>query len=140
MNFTLKNLIKKFTLTVIVMSVLYVCYITYISMNGIIIGTKVQKNHKNQFVIEEISESSYGQFVGLRTGDIILKINEEKPSEKHLKWGYLSHINSLDILRYGKKIHLEDFDLVTLNRTYSFFCSYSPWFFIFKHNMYFLYT
>ncbi|MEC1546585.1 two-component system sensor histidine kinase ComP [Bacillus halotolerans] len=122
----MKNLIKKFTLTVIVMSVLYVCYITYISMNGIIIGTKVQKNHKNQFVIEEISESSYGQFVGLRTGDIILKINEEKPSEKHLKWGYLSHINSLDILRYGKKIHLEDFDLVTLNRTYSFFLFVLP--------------
>lgn len=70
---------KKFTIAVIVLSILYISYTTYISMNGIIIGTKVQKNDKSQFVIEEISKSSYGQFVGLRQGDIILKINEEKP-------------------------------------------------------------
>ncbi|KIN53690.1 hypothetical protein B4145_3476 [Bacillus subtilis] len=118
---------KKFTIAVIVLSILYISYTTYISMNGIIIGTKVQKNDKSQFVIEEISKSSYGQFVGLRQGDIILKINEEKPSDKHLKWGYLSHINSLDILRSGKKIHLKDFDLVTLNRSYSFDASIVPW-------------
>lgn len=100
-------------------------------MNGIIIGTKIHKNDKSQFMIEEISESSYGQFVGLRQGDIILKINKEKPSDKHLKWGYLSHINSLDILRSGKKIHLKDFDLVTLNRPYSFFLFVLPLVFYF---------
>lgn len=129
--FILKNLIKKFTIAVIVLSVLYVCYIAYINMNGIIIGTKVDKNNKNQLVIEEISESSYGQFVGLRQGDTILKINEGKPTEKHTKWGYLSHINSLDIIRNGKIIHLEDFDLVTLNRPYSFFLFVLPLVFYF---------
>ncbi|MER0465830.1 two-component system sensor histidine kinase ComP [Bacillus cabrialesii subsp. cabrialesii] len=127
----MKNLIKKFTVAVIVLSILYISYTTYISMNGIIIGTKVHKNDKSQFVIEEISQSSYGQFVGLRQGDIILKINKENPSEKHLKWGYLSHINSLDILRSGKKIHLKDFDLVTLNRSYSFFLFVLPLVFYF---------
>ncbi|WP_423776947.1 hypothetical protein, partial [Bacillus subtilis] len=34
----MKNLIKKFTIAVIVLSILYISYTTYIRMNGIIIG------------------------------------------------------------------------------------------------------
>lgn len=127
----MKNFIKQFTISVIILSIVYVCYISYININGIIIGTKVIENKNKQFQVIEMSETSYGKFVGLKTGDIILRINKEKPSAKFLKGDNLSHIKSLDVSRNGKQIHLDDFDIVNLDKSYSFFVFVLPLVFYF---------
>ncbi|KAF1678219.1 MULTISPECIES: sensor histidine kinase [Bacillus] len=127
----MKNFIKQFTISVIILSIVYVCYVSYININGIIIGTKVIENKNKQFQIIEMSETSYGKFVGLETGDIILRINKEKPSAKFLKGDNLNHIKSLDVSRNGKQIHLDDFDIVNLDKSYSFFVFVLPLVFYF---------
>ncbi|MEC2167586.1 histidine kinase [Bacillus velezensis] len=127
----MKNFIKQFTISVIILSLVYVCYVSYININGIIIGTKVIENKNKQFQVIEMSETTYGKFVGLEKGDIILKINKEKPSAKFLKGDNLSHIKSLDVSRNGKQIHLDDFDIVNLDKSYSFFVFVLPLVFYF---------
>lgn len=122
----MKKLSKQITTLVIFLSVIYVCYINYINLNGIIIGTEVIKTEENQYKIGEMTETSYGKFVGLKQGDLIVKINKEKPSEKNLKGNNLYHIRSLDVMRDGKLYYLEDFDIVNLNGSYSYFLTVLP--------------
>ncbi|MDS9996331.1 histidine kinase [Bacillus atrophaeus] len=122
----MKKLSKQITTLVIFLSVIYVCYINYINLNGIIIGTEVIKTEENQYKIGEMTETSYGKFVGLKQGDLIVKINKEKPSEKNLKGNNLYHIRSLDVMRDGKPFYLDDFDIVNLNGSYSYFLTVLP--------------
>ncbi|MBJ7894415.1 histidine kinase [Bacillus atrophaeus] len=122
----MKKLSKQITTLVIFLSVIYVCYINYINLNGIIIGTEVIKTEENQYKIGEMTETSYGKFVGLKQGDLIVKINKEKPSEKNLKGNNLYHIRSLDVMRDGKPLYLDDFDIVNLNGSYSYFLTVLP--------------
>ncbi|AOY04749.1 two-component system sensor histidine kinase ComP [Bacillus subtilis] len=127
----MKKFSKQITILFIILSIVYVCYINYINLNGIIIGTKVVATENNEYKIVEMTETSYGKFVGLEQGDIIYKINNNKPSKKNLKGDYLYHIKSLDVMRDGEKIHLKDFDIVNLNGSYSYFLTVLPLVFYF---------
>ncbi|WP_045925847.1 sensor histidine kinase [Bacillus siamensis] len=127
----MKKLIKPFTISVIILSVIYVCYVAFININGIIVGTKIVENKHKVLEVAEMSKTSYGKFVGLKQGDMIVKINNEKPSLKDLKGDNLYHVKSLDIKRNGQQIHLDDFDMVNLNGYYSYFLFVLPLVFYF---------
>ncbi|MBD0407726.1 histidine kinase [Bacillus sp. 1021] len=127
----MKKLIKPFTISIIILSVIYVCYVAFININGIIVGTKIVENKHKVFEVAEMSKTSYGKFVGLKQGDMIVKINNKKPSLKYLKGDTLYHVKSLDIKRNGQQIHLDDFDIVNLNGYYSYFLFVLPLVFYF---------
>ncbi|WP_415273066.1 histidine kinase [Bacillus siamensis] len=127
----MKKLIKPFTISVIILSVIYVCYVAFININGIIVGTKIVENKHKVLEVAEMSKTSYGKFVGLKQGDMIVKINNEKPSLKDLKGDNLYRVKSLDIKRNGQQIHLDDFDMVNLNGYYSYFLFVLPLVFYF---------
>ncbi|MED0771335.1 histidine kinase [Bacillus siamensis] len=127
----MKKLIKPFTISVIILSVIYVCYVAFININGIIVGTKIVENKHKVLEVAEMSKTSYGKFVGLKQGDMIVKINNEKPSLKDLKGDNLYRVKSLDIKRNGQQIHLDDFDIVNLNGYYSYFLFVLPLVFYF---------
>ncbi len=100
-------------------------------MNGLIVGTKIVENKHKVLEVAEMSKTSYGKFVGLKQGDMIVKINNKKPSLKYLKGDTLYHVKSLDIKRNGQQIHLDDFDIVNLNGYYSYFLFVLPLVFYF---------
>ncbi|WP_369546250.1 histidine kinase [Bacillus velezensis] len=127
----MKKLIKPFTISIIILSVIYVCYVAFININGIIVGTKIVENKHKVLEVAEMSKTSYGKFVGLKQGDMIVKINNKKPSLKYLKGDTLYHVKSLDIKRNGQQIHLDDFDIVNLNGYYSYFLFVLPLVFYF---------
>ncbi|AXS61989.1 sensor histidine kinase [Bacillus velezensis] len=127
----MKKLIKPFTISIIILSVIYVCYVAFINMNGLIVGTKIVENKHKVLEVAEMSKTSYGKFVGLKQGDMIVKINNKKPSLKYLKGDTLYHVKSLDIKRNGQQIHLDDFDIVNLNGYYSCFLFVLPLVFYF---------
>ncbi|AOU02151.1 MULTISPECIES: histidine kinase [Bacillus amyloliquefaciens group] len=127
----MKKLIKPFTISIIILSVIYVCYVAFINMNGLIVGTKIVENKHKVLEVAEMSKTSYGKFVGLKQGDMIVKINNKKPSLKYLKGDTLYHVKSLDIKRNGQQIHLDDFDIVNLNGYYSYFLFVLPLVFYF---------
>lgn len=127
----MKKLIKPFTISIIILSVIYVCYVAFININGLIVGTKIVENKHKVLEVAEMSKTSYGKFVGLKQGDMIVKINNKKPSLKYLKGDTLYHVKSLDIKRNGQQIHLDDFDIVNLNGYYSYFLFVLPLYFIF---------
>jgi len=127
----LKKLIKPFTISIIILSVIYVCYVAFININGLIVGTKIVENKHKVLEVAEMSKTSYGKFVGLKQGDMIVKINNKKPSLKYLKGDTLYHVKSLDIKRNGQQIHLDDFDIVNLNGYYSYFLFVLPLVFYF---------
>ncbi|WFQ86526.1 histidine kinase [Bacillus velezensis] len=127
----MKKLIKPFTISIIILSVIYVCYVAFINMNGLIVGTKIVENKHKVLEVAEMSKTSYGKFVGLKQGDMIVKINNKKPSLKYLKGDTLYHVKSLDIKRNGQQIHLDDFDIVNLNGYYSYFLFVRPLVFYF---------
>lgn len=127
----MKKLIKPFTISIIILSVIYVCYVAFININGLIVGTKIVENKHKVLEVAEMSKTSYGKFVGLKQGDMIVKINNKKPSLKYLKGDTLYHVKSLDIKRNGQQIHLDDFDIVNLNGYYSYFLFVLPLVFYF---------
>lgn len=127
----MKKLIKPFTISIIILSVIYVCYVAFININEIIVGTKIVENKHKVLEVAEMSKTSYGKFVGLKQGDMIVKINNKKPSLKYLKGDTLYHVKSLDIKRNGQQIHLDDFDIVNLNGYYSYFLFVLPLVFYF---------
>lgn len=89
------------------------------------------ENKHKVLEVAEMSKTSYGKFVGLKQGDMIVKINNEKPSLKDLKGDNLYRVKSLDIKRNGQQIHLDDFDIVNLNGYYSYFLFVLPLVFYF---------
>ncbi|MEC1941110.1 sensor histidine kinase [Bacillus velezensis] len=127
----MKKLIKPFTISIIILSVIYVCYVAFININGLIVGTKIVENKHKVLEVAEMSKTLYGKFVGLKQGDMIVKINNKKPSLKYLKGDTLYHVKSLDIKRNGQQIHLDDFDIVNLNGYYSYFLFVLPLVFYF---------
>ncbi|WP_207727775.1 PDZ domain-containing protein, partial [Clostridium faecium] len=68
------------------------------------VGAYLAYNSKNQLVVDYVEEDSLADYTGLKAGDIILEVNNEKPSKKEPKNKILADVRSLSIERNGKII------------------------------------
>ncbi|MCY9134295.1 PDZ domain-containing protein, partial [Bacillus atrophaeus] len=69
---------NKISILLILISLVYVGYLTYISSNKLLVGTTLEKNKANEAVITNIEEFSIAYDSGVQKGDVIKSINNHK--------------------------------------------------------------
>ncbi|PRR96579.1 histidine kinase [Bacillus atrophaeus] len=104
---------NKISILLILISLVYVGYLTYISSNKLLVGTTLEKNKANEAVITNIEEFSIAYDSGVQKGDVIKSINNHKlTSSFDVQKNDLNHVSSLIVERDGKEIKI-NFDLMS---------------------------
>ncbi|MCY8280729.1 hypothetical protein, partial [Bacillus inaquosorum] len=61
---------NKVSIFLILVSLVYVSYLTYISSSKLLVGAAVAKNQDNEVVITNIEEFSTAYYSGIQKGDV----------------------------------------------------------------------
>ncbi|MBU8785313.1 MULTISPECIES: ATP-binding protein [Bacillus] len=104
--------LKIVSIILICLSFIYSCYVVYICYNNLFVGAYLKYNSDNQLVVDYIQEDSLADYTGLKAGDIILKVNNEKPSKDVPKNNILANVSSLSIERNGQIITTDTRDTI----------------------------
>ncbi|MEC1533350.1 ATP-binding protein [Bacillus haynesii] len=104
MKFSLKFVTGLLILT----SFIYSIYVSYLFFNNLFVGTELKYNSKQQLEVIEVTMDSPADYSGLKKGDIIYRINDEKITEKNRpdEDEALFHVYSLTILRDNEYIDI----------------------------------
>lgn len=100
----MKFSLKFISLILVAISFVYTIFVVYLCYNNMFVGAYLKYNSKNQLVVDYVEEDSLADYTGLKAGDIILEVNNEKPSDKEPKKSILSDVRSLSIERDGEII------------------------------------
>lgn len=96
---------KKGILSLIILSVFVLCiFFLQIIIKYPYIGITVDQNQMGQFEVTDVVANGAGKQMGIKNGDIILSIDDNKPTE-HLsvtKYGLIEQVNSIKTVRNGK--------------------------------------
>jgi two-component system sensor histidine kinase ComP len=99
---------NKVSIFLILVSLVYVTYLTYISSSKLLVGAAVAKNHDNEVVVTDIEEFSTAYYSGLQKGDVIKSINNHKVKRPLEVQKYNSnHVTSIVVERDGEKVKVK---------------------------------
>ncbi|MEC1595889.1 hypothetical protein P9D75_19940, partial [Bacillus spizizenii] len=76
----MKNLKRNFSIVLVLFSLLYFAYIVYFTQNGILVGTYVSETANHELKVEKMTKATYGKYMGLKEGDLILEVSGKKPT------------------------------------------------------------
>ncbi|MCY8401283.1 ATP-binding protein [Bacillus haynesii] len=108
----MKFSLKLVSLTLVMITCIYTFFVIYLCYNNMFVGAYLAYNSKNQLVVDYVEEDSLADYTGLKAGDIILEVNNEKPSTKESKRKILADVRSLSIERNGKIITTDTRDTI----------------------------
>ena len=108
----MKFSLKLVSVTLVVITCIYTFFVIYLCYNNMFVGAYLAYNSKNQLVVDYVEEDSLADYTGLKAGDIILEVNNEKPSKKEPKNKILADVRSLSIERNGKIITTDTRDTI----------------------------
>ncbi|MCY9296086.1 histidine kinase [Bacillus inaquosorum] len=99
---------NKVSIFLILVSLVYVSYLTYISSSKLLVGAAVAKNQDNEVVITNIEEFSTAYYSGIQKGDVVKSINNHKVKRPLEVQKYNSnHVNSIVVERNGAKVKIK---------------------------------
>ncbi|MGG1712108.1 ATP-binding protein [Bacillus licheniformis] len=108
----MKFSLKIISVILVCLSFIYSCYVVYICYNNLFVGAYLKYNSDNQLVVDYIQEDSLADYTGLKAGDIILEVNNKKPSKDQPKNSILANVSSLSIERNGQIITTDTRDTI----------------------------
>ncbi|MCY1628638.1 histidine kinase [Bacillus paralicheniformis] len=108
----MKFSLKIISVILVCLSFIYSCYVIYICYNNLFVGAYLKYNSDNQLVVDYIQEDSLADYTGLKAGDIILEVNNKKPSKDQPKNSILANVSSLSIERNGQIITTDTRDTI----------------------------
>ncbi|MFN2744079.1 MULTISPECIES: ATP-binding protein [Bacillus] len=100
----MKFSLKLISVALVAISFIYTVFVVFLCYNNMFVGAYLEYNSKNQLVVEYVEKDSLADYTGLQSGDIILEVNNEKPSTNEPKKSILSDVRSLSIERNGEII------------------------------------
>lgn len=103
----MKSRTNKISVLLVVISLLYVIYLTYISNNNLLVGATVSKGKNGDVVITNVDEYSMASYSGIEKGDIVKRINNQKINTKEIKMNKLKNVSSMVVERNGKDVELK---------------------------------
>ncbi|MGM0950273.1 MAG: histidine kinase [Bacillota bacterium] len=107
------NFFKYLSLAFIILSFIYVIYLSYISVFNIFVGADVKINEQGKLEVTNVVDYTDEYYTGVKKGDIILEVNGEKGSEVQLESGRLVNVESLIVERDNKSFHLQNVSLIS---------------------------
>ncbi|MDO3660642.1 histidine kinase [Bacillus sp. C28GYM-DRY-1] len=107
------NVFKYLSLALIILSFIYVIYLSYISVFNIFVGADVKINEQGKLEVTNVVNYTDEYYSGVKKGDIILEVNGEKGSEVQLESGRLVNVESLIVERDNKSFHLQNVSLIS---------------------------
>ncbi|MED4857109.1 histidine kinase [Bacillus atrophaeus] len=107
------NFYKLLSLVFIILSFVYVIYLTYISVFNIFVGADVKINEQGKLEVTKVVDYTDEYYSGVKKGDIILEVDGEKGSEVQLTSGRLVNVKSLIVERDNKSFHLQNVSLIS---------------------------
>lgn len=122
----MKNFKRNFSIVLVLFSLLYFAYIVYFTQNGILVGTYVSETANHELKVEKMTKSTYGKYMGLKEGDLILEVSGKKPTSENIKRNYLAKAEHLKVKRDNHEIQLHNMEYISLNNSYSFFIYIIP--------------
>ena len=108
----MKYSLKIVSIILVCLSFIYSCYVVYTCYNNLFVGAYLKYNSDNQLVVDYIQEDSLADYTGLKAGDIILEVNNKKPSKDQPKNSILANVSSLSIERNGQIITTDTRDTI----------------------------
>ncbi|NPC93978.1 PDZ domain-containing protein [Bacillus sp. WMMC1349] len=79
----MKLSLKLITGFLIFISFIYTIYVSFLFFNNLFVGTELKYNSSNQLVVTEVMKDSPADYLGLKKGDIIYRINDNKISKEN---------------------------------------------------------
>lgn len=107
------NFYKYLSLAFIILSFVYVIYLSYISVFNIFVGADVKINEQGKLEVTKVVDYTDEYYSGVKKGDIILEVNGQKGSEIQLESGRLVNVESLTVERDNKSFHLQNVSLIS---------------------------
>lgn len=107
------NFYKYLSLAFIILSFVYVVYLSYISVFNIFVGADVKINEQGKLEVTKVVDYTDEYYSGVKKGDIILEVNGQKGSEIQLESGRLVNVESLTVERDNKSFHLQNVSLIS---------------------------
>lgn len=109
-----KNIIvyKYLSLVIIILSFVYVIYLSYISVFNIFVGADVKINEQGKLEVTNVIDYTDEYYSGVKKGDIILEVNGKKGSDVQLERGRLVNVESLTVERDNKSFRLQNVSLI----------------------------
>lgn len=103
-----------YSILLILLSLSYIFYLTYINVNNLFVGATANVNNKNQIEITKVSDYTMAYYAGVKKGDIVIKINQNKSVEpKDLKQNTLKNVRSMTVERSGEIVDLKNLSLLS---------------------------
>lgn len=98
---------NKISILLVLMSLVYVIYLTYISNNNLLVGASVSKNKKSDVVITNVEDYTMAYYSGIQKGDIVKRINNSNINPNEIKMNKLKNVSSMIVERDGKNVELK---------------------------------
>ncbi|MDA7028053.1 histidine kinase [Bacillus sp. CLL-7-23] len=108
----MKRFLRIVTLILVCMSFIHTLLIAYLCFDNLFVGANLKLNSNNQLEVVNIAEDSLADYTGLKVGDVILKVNNEKPSFQEPKERVLSNARTLTVERNGEIITTDTRDTI----------------------------
>lgn len=103
----MKSRNNKISVLLVVLSLIYVIYLTYISNNNLLVGATVSKGKNGDIVITNVDEFSMASYSGIEKGDIVKSINNKKINTNEIKMNKLKNVSSMIVERNGHNLELK---------------------------------
>ncbi len=107
------NVYKYLSLVFIILSFIYVIYLSYSFAFNIFVGADVKINEQGKLEVTNVLDYTDEYYSCVKKGDIILEVNGEKGSDIQLKSGRLVNVESLIVERDNKSFHLQNVSLIS---------------------------
>lgn len=107
----MKSWHNKISIFLIIISLVYVAYLTYISSNKLLVGATLEKNKANEVVITNIEEFSVAYDSGIEKGDIVKSIDNHEVNSSFNVKKKINHASSIVVERDGKDLEVK-FDVM----------------------------
>ncbi|MEK3708882.1 histidine kinase [Bacillus sp. FSL K6-1005] len=103
-----------YSIILILLSMSYIFYLTYINVNNLFVGATANVNNKGQIEITRVSDYTMAYYAGVKKGDIVIKINQNQNVEpKDLKQNTLKNVRSMTVIRSGEIVEIKNLSLIS---------------------------
>lgn len=103
----MKSKYNKISVVLILFTLVYVIYLTYISTNNLLVGATISENKQGEIKIKDVEDFTMAYYAGVQKGDIVKNINHQNVKSINIQMNKLKNVNSMVVDRNGHDIEIK---------------------------------